>query len=75
MWPSRLALKAVGPTRNFPRESSGFSEAALGINILRTETAVCGALAAVQYAFGAFQHDSDLTHSESEAREEKAEGT
>src|SRR5258708_30121155 len=32
----------------------GFAEAALGINILRTETAVCAALAAAQYAFGAF---------------------
>jgi 16S rRNA (uracil1498-N3)-methyltransferase len=31
----------------------GFAEAALGNNILRTETAVCAALAAVQYAFGA----------------------
>jgi 16S rRNA (uracil1498-N3)-methyltransferase len=31
---------------------SGFVEAALGTNILRTETAVCAALAAVQYAFG-----------------------
>jgi 16S rRNA (uracil1498-N3)-methyltransferase len=30
----------------------GFVEAALGANILRTETAVCAALAAVQYAFG-----------------------
>lgn len=30
----------------------GFVEAALGNNILRTETAVCAALAAVQYAFG-----------------------
>lgn len=30
----------------------GFVEAALGTNILRTETAVCAALAAVQYAFG-----------------------
>jgi 16S rRNA (uracil1498-N3)-methyltransferase len=36
-------------------ELSGFKEAALGINILRTETAVCAALAAVQYAFGAFR--------------------
>ena len=34
---------------------SGFEEAALGANILRTETAVCAALAAVQYAFGAFR--------------------
>lgn len=33
----------------------GFTEAALGANILRTETAVCAALAAVQYAFGAFR--------------------
>jgi 16S rRNA (uracil1498-N3)-methyltransferase len=31
----------------------GFIEVALGTNILRTETAVCAALAAVQYAFGA----------------------
>jgi 16S rRNA (uracil1498-N3)-methyltransferase len=30
----------------------GFAEAALGENILRTETAVCAALAAVQYVFG-----------------------
>jgi 16S rRNA (uracil1498-N3)-methyltransferase len=35
--------------------ASGFVEAALGANILRTETAVCAALAAVQYAFGAFR--------------------
>ena len=33
----------------------GFVEAALGTNILRTETAVCAALAAVEYAFGAFR--------------------
>ncbi len=33
----------------------GFLEAALGTNILRTETAVCAALAAVQYACGAFR--------------------
>jgi 16S rRNA (uracil1498-N3)-methyltransferase len=31
----------------------GFAEVALGTNILRTETAVCAAHAAVQYAFGA----------------------
>ncbi len=36
----------------------GFVEAALGTNILRTETAVCAALAAVQYAFGAFRAES-----------------
>jgi 16S rRNA (uracil1498-N3)-methyltransferase len=39
---------------------SGFGEAALGINILRTETAVCAALAAAQYAFGAFRHKGGL---------------
>ncbi len=33
----------------------GFVEVALGANILRTETAVCAALAAVQYAFGSFR--------------------
>jgi 16S rRNA (uracil1498-N3)-methyltransferase len=32
----------------------GFVETAIGTNILRTETAVCAALAAVQYSFGAF---------------------
>src|SRR5258708_11881593 len=32
----------------------GFAEAALGINILRTETAVCAALAASHYPFGPF---------------------
>jgi 16S rRNA (uracil1498-N3)-methyltransferase len=35
--------------------ASGFVEVALGTNILRTETAVCAALAAVQYAFGVFR--------------------
>src|SRR5579864_6379038 len=34
-------------------DACGFVEAALGTNILRTETAVCAALAAVLYAFGA----------------------
>jgi 16S rRNA (uracil1498-N3)-methyltransferase len=36
----------------------GFVEAALGTNILRTETAVCAALAAVQYAFGSSRANS-----------------
>lgn len=40
----------------------GFVEAALGTNILRTETAVCAALAAVQYACGAFRA---INHNES----------
>ena len=34
----------------------GFAETALGANILRTETAVCAALAAAQYAVGAFRY-------------------
>jgi 16S rRNA (uracil1498-N3)-methyltransferase len=38
----------------------GFVEAALGINILRTETAVCAALAAAQYASAAFRRTDDL---------------
>jgi 16S rRNA (uracil1498-N3)-methyltransferase len=36
-------------------EAGGFVEAALGTNILRTETAVCAALGAVQYALGALR--------------------
>jgi 16S rRNA (uracil1498-N3)-methyltransferase len=43
--------------------SAGYLEAALGVNILRTETAVCAALAAVQYAFGAFRMSSGATQS------------
>jgi len=38
----------------------GFAEAALGTNILRTETAVCAALAAAQYASGAFRRSAAL---------------
>lgn len=50
---------AVGPEGGWTEEefaaaqANGFAEAALGANILRTETAVCAALASVQYAFGA----------------------
>jgi 16S rRNA (uracil1498-N3)-methyltransferase len=40
-------------------DACGFVEVALGINILRTETAVCAAVAAVQYAFGTFRAKSD----------------
>jgi 16S rRNA (uracil1498-N3)-methyltransferase len=36
----------------------GFVEVALGTNILRTETAVCAALGAMQYAFGTFRAKS-----------------
>jgi 16S rRNA (uracil1498-N3)-methyltransferase len=53
-------------------ESAGFKEAALGINILRTETAVCAALAAVQYAFGAFRHGNDLQNLETRLHNEQA---
>src|SRR5882672_5962460 len=38
----------------------GFAEVAVGINSRRTETAVCAALAAAQYAFGAFRRTDDL---------------
>jgi 16S rRNA (uracil1498-N3)-methyltransferase len=59
--PVSLAL-AVGPEGGWTDAEfdagagAGFLEAALGTNILRTETAVCAALAAAQYAFGAFHH-------------------
>jgi 16S rRNA (uracil1498-N3)-methyltransferase len=53
-------------------KSSGFAEAALGINILRTETAVCAALAAVQYAFGAVRHEKDAANQQSEKRTKEA---
>jgi 16S rRNA (uracil1498-N3)-methyltransferase len=39
---------------------SGFAESAVGINILRTETAVCAALAASQYAFGVCRQSDGL---------------
>jgi 16S rRNA (uracil1498-N3)-methyltransferase len=48
---------------------AGFLEAALGANILRAETAVCAALAAAQYAFGAFRHKDGLGASSGEGRE------
>jgi 16S rRNA (uracil1498-N3)-methyltransferase len=53
-------------------KSGGFTEAGLGTNILRTETAVCAALAAVQYAFGTFRTPGDPDASRAEARKEKA---
>ncbi len=55
---ARVAI-AIGPEGGWTdsefasADACGFVEAALGANILRTETAVCAALAAVQYAFGA----------------------
>ena len=57
---ARLAL-AIGPEGGWTdaeissASACGFVEGAIGTNILRTETAVCAALAAVQYAFGAFR--------------------
>lgn len=55
---ARVAI-AIGPEGGWTdaefasAAACGFVESALGTNILRTETAVCAALAAVQYAFGA----------------------
>jgi 16S rRNA (uracil1498-N3)-methyltransferase len=49
--------------------SAGFLEAALGTNILRTETAVCAALAAAQYAFGASHHEDGPEGLHGEGRE------
>jgi 16S rRNA (uracil1498-N3)-methyltransferase len=51
-------------------KSANFAEAALGANILRTETAVCAALAAVQYASGAFRPTSDMESKTIERSEE-----
>jgi 16S rRNA (uracil1498-N3)-methyltransferase len=56
----RVAI-AIGPEGGWTEaefasaDACGFVETALGTNILRTETAVCAALAAVQYAFGALR--------------------
>jgi len=61
---ARVAL-AIGPEGGWTEAeftsagACGFEEVALGANILRTETAVCAALAAVQYAFGAFRGESN----------------
>jgi 16S rRNA (uracil1498-N3)-methyltransferase len=49
----------------------GFAEAALGINILRTETAVCAALAAAQYASGTFRRTEELESARSKGAEGK----
>jgi 16S rRNA (uracil1498-N3)-methyltransferase len=55
---ARVAI-AIGPEGGWTDSEfssagdCGFVEVALGANILRTETAVCAALAAAQYAFGA----------------------
>jgi len=63
---ARVAI-AIGPEGGWTDAefqsagACGFVEAALGTNILRTETAVCAALAVVQYAFGAFRAKSSDT--------------
>jgi 16S rRNA (uracil1498-N3)-methyltransferase len=49
----------------------GFAETALGINILRTETAVCAALAAAQYASGACRQTEELESARSKGAEGK----
>ncbi len=49
----------------------GFAEAALGMNILRTETAVCAALAGAQYASGAFRRTDELESARSKGAEGK----
>ena len=55
---TRLAILAVGPEGGWTDQecaiatSSGFHEASLGANILRTETAVAAALASINYVFG-----------------------
>ena len=74
--PVSLAI-AIGPeggwtdTEFAAAAASGFSEAALGINILRTETAVCAALAAAQYAFGAFRQTASLSNGPPDAHLEE----
>jgi len=74
--PVNLAI-AIGPEGGWTdaefaaAAGSGFAEAALGTNILRTETAVCAALAAAQYAFGAIRHADALENARSKGREGK----
>jgi 16S rRNA (uracil1498-N3)-methyltransferase len=63
---ARVAI-AIGPEGGWTDaefasgSACGFMEVALGVNILRTETAVCAALAAVQYAFGEFRPGEEKT--------------
>ena len=72
--PINLAI-AIGPEGGWTDAEftagldSGFAETALGANILRTETAVCAALAAAQYAFGAFQQSDKLEGPGTEVKE------
>jgi 16S rRNA (uracil1498-N3)-methyltransferase len=72
--PANLAI-AIGPEGGWTDVEfaaglgSGFVETALGANILRTETAVCAALAAAQYAFGAFRQSDKLEGPGTEVKE------
>lgn len=68
---------AIGPEGGWTEaefaaaSAAGFVEAALGANILRTETAVCAALAALQYAFGTFRRAEAAVHSNRNVPSEK----
>lgn len=61
--PACVAI-AIGPEGGWTQAeldsaaTAGFAEASLGANVLRTETAVCAALAAVQYALPASHAES-----------------
>jgi len=72
----RLAM-AIGPEGGWTEaefisaKQCGFAEAALGINILRTETAVCAALSAAQYAFGTFRQAANVSESPANEHAEK----
>jgi 16S rRNA (uracil1498-N3)-methyltransferase len=74
--PARLGI-AIGPEGGWTEAefsvalSSSFLETALGANMLRTETAVCAALAAAQYAFGEFRQTDALENLRAGAREDK----
>ena len=69
---ARLAV-AIGPEGGWTdaefalASACGFAEAGLGTNILRTETAVCAALAAAQYAFGKARDEGEsASHEQSQ---------
>jgi 16S rRNA (uracil1498-N3)-methyltransferase len=74
---TRVAI-AIGPEGGWTdaefsiAAASGFSEAALGANIMRTETAVCAALAVLQYAFGAFRAEADSATPEIQPRKKNS---
>ena len=75
---SKLSI-AIGPEGGWTgaefiaAAEHGFAEAALGENILRTETAVCAALAAAQYAFGTFRQAASSADGSTDGLPEKIE--